>query len=114
MPVMDIILSFHITTYKEMKMQKSAKGSEEKKKPKRPTEKKRNEQNKKRRLINKSRLSAIRSQVRNFLQLGSKNSPETLNEIYSLVDKASKLGLFKENKAGRIKSRLARKLHANQ
>jgi len=92
-------------------MQQSAQKSEKKKKQKRPTEQKRNEQNKKRRLINKSRLSTIRKQVKTFLQSGSKNTPESLNEIYSLVDKASKLGLFKENKASRIKSRLARKLH---
>ncbi len=84
---------------------------EEVKKTKLPTAKKRELQNKKRRVANKAQRSRIRSEVRAFRA----NSPTAdspvaatdLNSLNSLIDKAAKKGLFKKNKASRLKSRLA-------
>jgi len=89
---------------------------EAKKKTKVPTAKKRQLQNEKRRMINKSVRSSIRTKVRQFLSsLATKDKEQlekSLQEIYAQVDKAAKKGLFNTNKAGRIKSRLTSRLHA--
>lgn len=88
-----------------------AKDPEKKKKEKRPTAEKREIQNKKRRLINKSFKSNVRTAIRKFdASLEEKDQTvitENLNNVYSLVDKAVKRGVFKLNKASRVKSRLA-------
>jgi small subunit ribosomal protein S20 len=95
-------------------MEKPAQGAAEKKRPKRPTERKRNSQNKKQRMINKSMLSSIRTKIRQFLTVKerSQEQQKALDEIYGLVDRASKKGIFKKNKSSRIKSRLARRFHS--
>jgi small subunit ribosomal protein S20 len=84
---------------------------EEAKKTKLPTAKKRELQNKKRRVANKAQRSRIRSEVRAFRsKTASTDSPVAatdLDNLNSLLDKAAKKGLFKQNKASRLKSRLA-------
>jgi small subunit ribosomal protein S20 len=84
---------------------------EEVKKTKLPTAKKRDLQNKKRRVANKAQRSRIRSEVRAFrAAVVSSDSPVAatdLDNLNSLLDKAAKKGLFKQNKASRMKSRLA-------
>ncbi len=85
---------------------------EEKKvqKVKRPTAEKRVLQNEKRRLVNKTFKATVRTAVRKFEESLTKkdesHSKEQLNEVYSLMDKAVKRGVFKSNKASRTKARL--------
>ncbi len=85
----------------------------EKKKNKRPTAEKRMIQNEKRRKQNKILKSRIRTSVRRFeesLKTGEQDKVQQyLNLVYSIVDKAVKQGIFKLNKASRIKSRLTAK-----
>lgn len=82
----------------------------EAKKVKQPTAKKRELQNQKRRVANKAQRSRIRSEVKTFkTACDSPSHPdaaENLNTLYSLIDKAAKKGLYKLNKANRMKSRL--------
>jgi len=84
--------------------------AKENKKTKRPTAIKRDIQSEKRRLINKSFKSQIRSSMRLFEEtLVSKDKAaiqKALSEIYSLMDKGVKRGVFKLNKANRTKSRM--------
>jgi len=85
--------------------------SAEKKLPdRRPQAQKRDLQNKKRRLINKSFLSSLRTQLKEFAQSVEKGDKDAiksaLNESYSLLDKAAKRGILKKNAASRKKSRL--------
>lgn len=85
--------------------------AEDAKKVKRPTPLKRDIQNEKRRLINKSFKSQVRTAIRYFeesLPKGEEASiQEKLNHVYSLMDKGVKKGIYKLNKASRTKSRLA-------
>lgn len=89
---------------------------EEKKKVKRPTALKRDITSKKKCLRNKAFKSRIRTAVRTYKEALTNEDSELkqklLNEVYSLVDKASQKGLYKKNKSSRIKSRLAAKLAA--
>lgn len=84
---------------------------EAKKKAKRPTALKRDLQNEKRRLHNKTYKSRVRTAIRQFedtlSQGDSQTKQEKLNEVYSLLDKCVKTGIYKINKASRTKSRLA-------
>lgn len=81
------------------------------KKEKRPTAQKRDIQNKKRRMNNKVYKSRVRTAVRAFqdsIEVGDQTATtEKLNEVYSLLDKCAKKGVFKLNKVSRTKSRLA-------
>lgn len=85
--------------------------AEEKKAPKvkRPTALKRDIQNEKRRLQNRSFKSRIKTAVRSFEKVAAeKNEPEAkaqLDSVYSLIDKAVKMGIFKVNKGARLKSK---------
>ncbi len=85
-------------------------------KTKRPTALKRDLQNSKKRLMNKAFKSQVRTSVRNFeAALPGKDTTTiaaTLKEIYSLMDKGVKHGIFKLNKASRTKSRLAARAKA--
>lgn len=87
-----------------------AKAEEKSKKTKRPTAQKRELQNKKKRLMNKVRRSQIRTAIRNLDEVMKSNAAEmtqeNLKKVYSLVDKAVKTGLIKQNKADRTKARL--------
>jgi small subunit ribosomal protein S20 len=85
--------------------------TKEAKKVKRPTALKRDIQNEKRRLINKGYKSRVRTAIRAFQETVEKGdtalSAGKLNEVYSLLDKCAKKGIFKLNKVSRTKSRLA-------
>jgi small subunit ribosomal protein S20 len=83
--------------------------------PRVPQAKKRDRRNEKHRLINKSFSSKVRSAVRSFEStLASEETASSrqaaLNQVYSVMDRAVKRGIFKLNKAGRLKSRLASRL----
>lgn len=81
------------------------------KKERRPQAQKRDIQHSKRRLRNKAFKSSARSAIRNFeeaLEKGEQaHTKEMLNEVYSIMDKGVKRGVFKQNKANRTKERLA-------
>jgi small subunit ribosomal protein S20 len=81
------------------------------KKVKRPNAQKRELQNKKNRMINKSFKSQVRTAIRQFdeelVNKDQKIIQNSLNNIYSLVDKGVKKGIYKANTASRTKSRLA-------
>lgn len=84
---------------------------QEEKKVKRPTAQKRDLQNKKRRLSNKIYKSRVRTAIRaldDSIVVGDQTvTTQKLNEVYSLLDKCAKKGVFKLNKVSRTKSRLA-------
>ena len=88
-----------------------AKEAAKTKKVKRPTAEKRDLQNNKRRMINKSFKSKVRTAIRKFdAELPNHDQKiiqGSLSEIYSLVDKGVKKGIFTINAASRTKSRLA-------
>jgi small subunit ribosomal protein S20 len=75
-----------------------------------PSALKRNLQSKKRNLNNRSFKAKVNSAVRSFQEsISQKDSATTkskLNDVYSLMDKGVKKGIFKMNKANRVKSRL--------
>ena len=80
-----------------------------------PSALKRDIQSEKRRLRNRSYRSSVLSAVRSFeTSLEKKEAPESiktkLNEVYSLMDKGVKKGVFKANKASRTKSRLTARI----
>jgi len=81
---------------------------------KRPTALKRDLQNEKRRLRHKAFKSKVRTACRLLQEaLDSKNQENarlSLNQVYSLMDKGIKHGVFKTNKVNRIKSRYANKI----
>lgn len=87
--------------------------AEEKKKvakTKKPTALKRDIQNAKKRLLNKSFKSKVNTAIKS-LQSALTAKDDTvqvkLQSVYSLMDKGVKKGLFKKNKASRIKSKFA-------
>ena len=81
------------------------------KKVKRPSALKRDLQNEKRRLKNRSFRSSVTTAIRSLKESVAKKDSaavqEKLNEIYSIVDKGVKTGVYKEGKGSRTKSRLA-------
>lgn len=81
------------------------------KKVKRPTPLKRDLQNKKRRDANRIYKSQFRTAIRSFQETVEKGDQTLanvkLNEVYSILDKCAKVGVFKLNKVSRTKSRLA-------
>ncbi len=79
-----------------------AEQEEKKKKPKRASALKREIQHNKKKERNKAVKSEIRTTLRTF-----KEKKEDLPGIYSLLDKGVKKGVIKQNKAARLKSRLA-------
>lgn len=88
-----------------------AKEADKKTKARRPTPLKRDMQSEKRRLMNKSFKSSVRTAIRQFDEALPKGDvasiKENLDAVYSLMDKAVKRGIYKINKASRTKSRLA-------
>lgn len=86
---------------------------EKKAKEKRPTALKRDIQNEKRRLQNRAFKSRIKTAMRSYEQVAAQNNEqeakEQLSALYSLLDKAVKTGIYKINKAGRLKSQFAAK-----
>lgn len=84
---------------------------------KRPSAEKRVITSKKRALINQSFKSKVRTIMKRF-EVALKNGVEDtisseLQNVYSVADKAVKRGIFKPNKAARIKSRATLKAAAN-
>jgi len=86
------------------------------KKKKVATPKKRLIQSEKRRCQNKAARSCIKTRIRAFKtsieQADAEKGGELLKEVHSLLDKASKKGLFKQNKSARLKSKLSSQLHS--
>lgn len=91
-----------------------AKEKEAEKKSKRPTALKRDVTSEKKRVINKSFKSKSRTVFRAFetaQTLGEKPKvTESLSQLYSILDKGVKKGIYKPNKANRLKARAAAKL----
>jgi len=89
---------------------------EKKKKTKRPTALKRDITNEKRRMINKSFKSNVRTTINNYeaaVKSGEKEAVQTkLDALYSAFDRGVKKGVFKRNKASRMKARAVKKLQA--
>ena len=80
-------------------------------KTRQPSALKRDLQNEKQRLRNRSYRASVLTSIRSLeTSLSQKEAPEAvktkLNEIYSLMDKGVKRGVFKPQKAARTKSRL--------
>lgn len=86
--------------------------TKEKVKQRRPKALKRDIQSQKSRLRNKMFKSRVKTAIRNYQENKEQNPQALLNEVYSLMDKGVKKGVFKLNKASRTKARLAAKLPA--
>ena len=75
---------------------------------------KRNRQNEVRRARNKSTRSALKTQVKKYLELTESGdadaSREALRELSKSLDQAAAKGVIHKNQAANRKSRLARKL----
>ncbi len=93
-----------------------AKDKEEKKKIKRPTAEKRDIRNLKKSMASRVFKSQIRTSLRAFDQALKDQEKDQiqqkLNGVYSFIDKGVKRGLFKQNKANRIKAAAAAKVAA--
>ena len=87
-----------------------AEESDKKAKAKKPSALKRDEQNERNRLRNKSFRSRVSTAIRDLLGSDAAKVKEKLSLVYSLVDKGLKKGVFKANKASRIKSRITARL----
>lgn len=89
---------------------------DEKKKTKRPTAQKRDIRNSKQRLINKVFKSQVRTTMRSFEEALKGNDKEkiqqSLSSVYSMMDKGVKRGIYKHNKAARVKARTTQKVLA--
>jgi small subunit ribosomal protein S20 len=87
------------------------KKEEKVKKQKRPTAIKRYLQSVKSKVRNRSFKASVATSIRSFKDSVSKNEKETvqarLKEVYSIIDKGVKKGIFKQNKAGRVKSQMS-------
>lgn len=100
-------------------MANPAQGKEEEKKKKttQTSARKRQLQNEKRRVQNKAARSRLKTTVKNLHDsLPTKETEkkeDMLREVYSQVDKAAKKGVFSKNRANRIKSRLATRVHSS-
>ncbi|MGD2168970.1 MAG: 30S ribosomal protein S20 [Chlamydiota bacterium] len=88
-----------------------------KSKKKRPTAQKREIQNLKRRMINKSHKSYIRTTIRgleeSLTEKQDENSQSFLNKLFSLYDKGVKKGIIKQNKANRKKAQYSKLIKAS-
>lgn len=88
----------------------------ENKKVKRPTSQKREEQNERKRQANKAIRSRLRTSAKAFLAslktADKQKIMASFAEISSLVDKGVNKGVFKLNKASRVKARLSARLQA--
>lgn len=85
-----------------------ADNKDEKKKAKVPTAQKRIIQSKKRQLANKILKTKVKNSCKDLLSAAKEEKPSALNTVYQFIDKAVKKGVFKKNKASRMKSRFAK------
>jgi small subunit ribosomal protein S20 len=81
-------------------------------KTKKPSALKRDGQNEKNRIRNRSYRASVLTSIRSLeSSIAQHDAPEIvknkLNDIYSIMDKGVKKGIFKPQKASRTKSRLA-------
>lgn len=80
-------------------------------KERQPSALKRDLQSEKRRLRNRVFKSRVRTAIRHLDEAIPKGDnaavQQCLNEVYSLMDKGVKLGVFKANKGNRTKARVA-------
>jgi small subunit ribosomal protein S20 len=91
-------------------MAEEKKQDDSKKKERKPTALKRDAQAEKKRLHNKQFRSSVKTALRT-LETAIKNKADTsenLNAVFSLMDKGVKTGVFKQNKADRVKSKYAK------
>lgn len=91
-----------------------AKKDDKAKKERKPTALKRDGQSEKKRLHHKQFKSSVKTAVR-LLEASIKtkeNPQEKLSDVFSLMDKGVKTGVFKANKADRTKARWATKVAA--
>ncbi len=82
---------------------------------KRPTALKRDIQSAKKCMHNKTYKSKVRTAIRSLEDAITKkeeSAKENLSLVYSLMDKGVKTGIFKLNKANRVKSRFTRRMAA--
>ncbi|CCB90228.1 MAG: 30S ribosomal protein S20 [Simkania sp.] len=88
-----------------------AEAEKEAKKKKTPTAQKRIIQDTKKRAISRSFKSKVRTAINAFekaLSAGEKEMMQSaLNTVYSLMDKGVKKGIYKQNKAARVKSQVS-------
>ena len=85
--------------------------TKKKAKTKVPTARKRELQNEKRRLLNKAFRSKVNTSIKALCETGA-NVPLQLRDVYSMMDKGVKKGVFTQNKASRFKSRITRRFAA--
>lgn len=89
----------------------------EEKKVKRPTALKRDAQSAERNLRNRSYKAKVSTATRALQeavkQKNTSSIPEKLNTVFSLMDKGVKTGIFKLNKASRVKSKLSHWINAS-
>jgi len=83
------------------------------KKTKRPTAQKRLIRSEKQRMVNKAFKSRVHTAVRSFAKTVEEKEAgaieQSVNTVYSLMDKGVKRGVFKQNKANRLKAAFALK-----
>ena len=79
-------------------------------KVKRPTALKRDLQNEKSRIRNKAFRAQVSTAVKSAIGAVSDQIKAKLSDVYSLMDKGVKKGVFKKNKANRFKSRITKRL----
>ena len=81
------------------------------KKEKRPTAKKRDIQSLKAKAQNRSFRARVSTSIRSLKEAVSKKQTavlqENLSAVFSLVDKGVKKGIFKQNKANRVKAQMS-------
>jgi small subunit ribosomal protein S20 len=95
---------------KRVQMANDDKGGAVKKKPRVPTPLKREKQDAKKNFANRVKKSRIHTaRVAHQKATVPEEKSSLLKVLYSLIDKAAKSGVFKRNKANRLKSRLANK-----
>ncbi len=89
------------------------KKAEDKKRTRRPSALKRDIQSEKRRVANKAYRARTLTELRALENaLTKKEQPlveEHLKRLYSLMDKGVKTGIFKQNRANRIKARFSKR-----
>jgi small subunit ribosomal protein S20 len=87
------------------------KENKDKERKKMPTAAKRDLQNVKKRMRNRSFKARVRTALRNFEESmslkDSDKAKDAMNKVNSLMDKGVKKGIYKINKASRVKSKIA-------
>lgn len=78
--------------------------------PRTKTAKKEARKNIRRRAKNNAKKNALRTVIKDYERAMAKGDKAQLNLVYKALDKASKAGIIKPNKASRLKSRLSRKV----